>query len=66
MHVEQLPCTACLPNLVLIVEVNFLYERGNADRQTHVKSQVQLIITIPARLGEKLSNPVLYFTSQSE
>jgi len=34
VHAEVLPCTICVPTLVLIAQAVFLLERGQTDRQT--------------------------------
>jgi len=36
VHAEVLPCTVCLPTLVLIAQAIFLLQRGQTDRQTDV------------------------------
>jgi len=43
MHAEQLPLTACLPTLLLIVEAFLLLKRGHTDRRTHTVTDATYI-----------------------
>ena len=58
LHAERLPCTVCVPSLVLIVRVIFLLERGHTQRQ----SQMPLITqaTASASVGDKWANASLF------
>ena len=49
MYADHLPCTICLPNLVLVAQAVFLFEGGHTDTNIH-KTQTPLITLLTYRL----------------